>query len=104
MDAPVAVSFFAQLLPGMEIHELTDRHEIFRCYFSLHATTTPTRSNHSGIYGVYDGGRMVALLSLANFQCGWPNSSARRDNSMRMIANIYVYAMTRGLDAKGPTP
>jgi len=97
------IALFTEFLPGCEIRELPDDHEIYRCYFVHKGTSSsedrPLRvRDHHGIYGVFDEGRMVALLSLANFQCGWPNSAPRRDASMKMIANIYVYAMTRGVD------
>ena len=92
------LEFFARLLPGAEIRELPDSHEIYRCYFVLGPRDTPEierGSGHSRIYGVFDRGRMVALFSNENLQCGWPNSPKRRDVDMRMIANIYVYVMTR---------
>jgi len=44
---------------------------------------------------------MVALLSLANLQCGWPNSTLKQDAAMKMIANIYVYTMTRSTTESG---
>jgi hypothetical protein len=91
------IALFTKFLPGSVVRELPDTHEIYRCYF----TTVPnprgsSARNHSGIYGVFDGGRMVILLSNANFQCGWPQSHDHGAASMKMIANIYVYAMTRG--------
>jgi hypothetical protein len=94
------IALFHRFLPGCEIRELAAGDEIFRCYFSssLVATRSAQGSGHNGLYGVFDGGRMVALLSLANLQCGWPNSGDRGERRMEMIANIYVYAMTRGLE------
>jgi hypothetical protein len=94
------VALFARLLPGCAIRELPDNHAIYHCYFTLDGTGTRLRmghieAGHNGIYGVYVENRMVVLLSLANLQCGWPNSPAKRDACMKMIANIYVYAMTR---------
>jgi hypothetical protein len=96
------LDLFARFLPGSEIRELPESHEIFRCYFSLNLSEMPDRrhkqAGHNGVYGVFDGGRMVALLSLANFQCGWPQSGDRGATKMKMIANIYVYAMTHGTE------
>ncbi len=90
------IALFQRLLPGSEVRLLTDDDAIFRCYFDELSNPVPIPGTHSGIYGVFDGGRMVMLLSLANYQCGWPNTPTRRNRGMRMIANIYVYAMTRG--------
>ena len=95
------IDLLNRLLPDCKIRELPRSHEIFRCYFSIDGSVRAGTggSAHDGIYGVYDEGRMVALLSLANYQCGWPNSRDRGVARMEMIANIYVYAMTSGLEA-----
>jgi hypothetical protein len=95
------IDLINRLLPGCKIRELSREHEIFRCYFSIQRDVRAGTggSGHDGIYGVYDEGRMVALLSLANYQCGWPNSRDQGHAKMEMIANIYVYAMTSGLEA-----
>jgi hypothetical protein len=91
------VALFRSFLPGCEIRELPENHEIHRCYFTLPPLNRgSSNSNHSGIYGVYFEGRLAVVLSCANLQCGWPNSPARSAQSKREIANIYVYAMTRG--------
>lgn len=100
------VELFRQFLPDAEIRELRDDHEIFNCYFpwteqSRDALRRFREPGHSTIYGVFLSGRMVALLSLANLQCGWPNSRLRQPASMRMIANIYVYTMTRATTDSG---
>ena len=89
-------ALFARFLPGSELRELPPSHEINRCYFTSDTLAKRTaRSNgHNGIYGVFYEGRMVILLSNANLQCGWPNGN-NREPAMQMIANIYVYAMTR---------
>lgn len=92
------VALFARLLPGSEVRRLPDEHELFHCYFEPRREHASRESGHNGVYGVYDRGRMVALLSLANFQCGWPQSGDRGVESMKMIANIYVYAMTGALE------
>ena len=91
------VNFFTRLLPGAVIQVLPDSHEIYRCYFTLNSRDRVGDASvgHSRIYGVFYGGRMVALFSNENLQCGWPNSSKYKYFGMRMIANIYVYAMTR---------
>ena len=96
------IELFARFLPGSEVRELSGSHEIYHCYFSLSLDDIKHRrhaqAGHNGIYGVFNNGRMVALLSLANFQCGWPQSDDRGAAARKMIANIYVYAMTHGAE------
>ena len=83
------------------LQEVQGRHDLLAL---RHATHWPLQSQHEflagdkhcvyGMNAVYDHGRMVALLSLASYQCGWPQSHDRGRGQMQMIANIYVYAMT----------
>jgi hypothetical protein len=94
------IDFFAQLLPGSEVRPIAADDPIYRCYFPVDHDAEPLRMNirqpgHNSLYGVYDRNRMVILLSLANFQCGWPGNWKRQNLCMKMVANIYVYAMTR---------
>lgn len=99
------VAFFRRFLPGCEIRELPSDHEIYHCYFSFSlqadAALHPLshQPGHNGLYGVFERGRMVSLLSLANLQCGWPQSRDHGEKRMEMIANIYVYVMTRTEDS-----
>lgn len=96
---------FAALLPGCEIKPLTAGHAIYRCYFTLKETPPhsymdsvydPAWARHP-LYGVYQGERMVAIISLSGLQCGWDRMTAgnHAEHCMQMVVNIYVYAMTR---------
>jgi hypothetical protein len=103
------LALFAQLLPEAKIRELPETHEIYNSYFSLDVAEraellSHRQGQHQGIYGVYVDGRMVALISLAHFQCGWPQSRPKEAASMKMIANIYVYAMTHPAEPVAKTP
>lgn len=99
------IQLFSLFLPGSEVRELSEDHEIHHCYFTLPPVDRGSSTrNHSGLYGVYFEGRMVILLSCANLQCGWPNSPTRSALSQQQIANIYVYAMTRGAGSAAPSP
>ena len=45
------------------------------------------------------GTRMAGLISLSGLQCGWDHMVAPPGNDvacMRMLVNIYIYAMTQG--------
>jgi Domain of unknown function (DUF4159) len=95
--------FFAKLFPGSALRMLPEDHAIFRSYFPVDETGTRNGRGPrghwgnlaEGLYGVYDGDRMISLVSLDHLQCGWPNDPDKVPICMRQIANIYVYAMTR---------
>jgi len=85
------VAFFNRLLPTAEIRELPADHEIYRCYFNVDRRKVHAINSylgHNQLYGVFDGGRMVALFSNENLQCGWPQGDPL--GQMQLIANIYV--------------
>lgn len=99
------VELFGRLFPSARIRMLPPDHEIYRRYFAM--SETPPHSymesvfdpkwHRHGLYGVFEGERMLALLSLSGLQCGW-SGWQRPDNGpecMKMVVNIYVYAMTR---------
>jgi hypothetical protein len=93
------------LAPGATIRMLAPDHPIYRVYFSMRDTPPhsfmssiydPKWARH-GLYGVFEGERMISLISLSGLQCGWANTQPAGVDleSMRMLVNIYVYAMTR---------
>ncbi len=100
------VAVFSQMLPTAQLRPLPPDHEIYRHYFNL--KQTPPHSymrsirdpkwERYGLFGLYDGDRMVAILSLSGLQCGWAGSQEMPGHDvecMKMTVNIYVYAMTR---------
>lgn len=99
------VETFTRLFPKAEVRPLPADHEIYRRYFPM--SETPPHSymgsvydpkwHRHGLYGVFEGERMIALVSLSGLQCGWAGQQ-HPDNGpqcMKMAVNIYVYAMTR---------
>jgi hypothetical protein len=101
---------FARLLPGAETRSLPEDHPLFRCYFTVTkqdlftadmvAKGAPVPAD-SSIYGVFLNGRMVAVLTGAGLECGWPQTPQREPGCMKMIVNMYVYAMTRTPEVAG---
>jgi hypothetical protein len=95
--------FFQRLFPGVQLRMLLENHAIFRSFFHLDEADTRTgRSDRghwgnlaAGLYGVYDGDQMISLLSLDRLRCGWANDPERMAACVKLIANVYVYAMTR---------
>lgn len=95
---------FAKLLPGSEVRLLPEEHPIFRCYFRVtkEDIVTPdmlakgaSMPVDSATYGVFHGGRMVAVVTTFGLECGWPQTPQRTPGCLRMIVNAYVYALTR---------
>ena len=104
--------WFTRLLPGCAVRELPDDHEIFRCYFTVRIDDLfppqmlaqgATKPPRIGMQGVFLGERMVAVICDSGLECGWTPTPQRVTGCKEMIANIYVYAMTRSSDAS-PRP
>ncbi|HEX2852616.1 MAG TPA: DUF4159 domain-containing protein [Opitutaceae bacterium] len=100
-----------RLIPGVEILRLPETHAIYHCYFKVQPgdffplpNGTPRSREHDGLYGVFEGKRMVGVISMYGLECGWPESPARKPGCMKMIVNIYVYAMTHSADAVATSP
>ena len=100
--------FFAAELPEAQVVTLPPEHEVYRCFFPIpdgHPPHTyfknifdPNKYRH-GLYGVMIGQRMAGLVSLSGLQCGWDRMTAPPGHDtacMRMLVNIYIYAMTQG--------
>lgn len=94
-----------QALPEARIVALPSSHEIYRCFFQFANGSPPhTYFNNvysaklakHGLYGVMIGSRMAGLISLCGLQCGWAGMIAPPGHDvecMRMLVNIYIYAM-----------
>ncbi len=94
-----------ELMPGSQVRPLLPTHAIYRQYFPMRETPPhsyfqqrydPKWAKHS-LYGVFDGERLVVVISLSGLQCGWDNFGppGHAAECMKMLVNIYVYAMTR---------
>ena len=96
-------AIFKRIFPTAQIHKLPETHGIYTCYFKLNQTDVYTadmgdqsKCANYGLYGVTVGGRMVAVISMYGFECGWPQTPMRTSGCMKFILNMYVYAMTAG--------
>ena len=98
-------ALFGELLPEARLRPLPTTHAVYRQYFPMRETPPhsyfqqrydPKWARH-GLYGVFDGERMFALISLSGLQCGWDKFGppGHDKECMKMLLNIYVYAMTR---------
>jgi hypothetical protein len=91
-----------EMLPDATVSEMPDRHELFRCFFSLPGgpphTAVEYEWNAQPFYEVSVGQRMVGLISTSGLQCGWDNMNPTMGHDvlcMQTLVNIYIYAMTQ---------
>lgn len=107
------IAFYAEVLPEAKVVPLPKTHDVYRCYFQIpngHPPHTYTgdvfdaRKAQHGLYGVMIGARMAGVISLCGWQCGWdhvteypsPSPAGTDVACMRMVVNLYVYAMMQG--------
>lgn len=97
-------ALFRRLFPTSAVSELSDSHELYRCYFTVTVDDiiTPdmtrlgvTKPPGVGLLGVFEGERLIAVISTSGLECGWPQTPQRQPGCMQLIVNAYVYAMTR---------
>ena len=94
---------FKRVFPEAEIRKLPETHGIYNCYYKLSRADVYTadmgnqaRCANYGLYGVFVGDRMVAVISMYGLECGWPQTPLRTSGCMKFILNMYIYAMTAG--------
>lgn len=86
-----------RLLPASEMRRLSPDHPIYRARYPIKLDQLPGNSRtptdqRGALYGVFDDNRMVALLSLAQLFCGWPERPEFVDACKKQLTNIYVYS------------
>ena len=98
----------AEILPEARLVALPPTHAVYGCYFQIPGGRPPHTFNRNvydpefakhGLYGVMVGSRLTGIISLSGLQCGWDGMIAPPGHSlacMRMLVNIYVYAMLQG--------
>ncbi len=95
---------FASMIPGSELRPIPDSDPLFRCYFTVTAADLFTQQmwekgrvkrSTIDLVGVYQGNRLIAVINTSGLECGWPQTPDRMPGCMKMIVNLYVYAMTR---------
>ena len=100
--------WLSEALPESKIVPLPTGHPIYTCYFKIPGGKPPhTYSDNlydpqwekHGLYAIQIGSRMAGIISLSGLQCGWDRMIAPPGHDracMRMLVNIYVYAMLQG--------
>jgi hypothetical protein len=99
-----------EILPEARIVALPNDHPIYRSFFRFpngapHTEDAPAWSQ-LGFYGIEIGSRMAGIISFSGLQCGWDGMKRQTPGHdvvcMRMLTNIYIYAMLQG--DEGSTP
>lgn len=105
--------FFSATLPEARVEPLPTTHNIFRCRFEIpdgrpphtfHGNIYDANKARHGLYGLMIGARMVGVISVCGWQCGWDHVTEHPSPSppgtdlacMKMLVNVYIYAMTQG--------
>jgi hypothetical protein len=92
------VAQFAKEFSDLKVGKLQPQHEVFSVFFRMHDFPPFRRTDGpEPLYGLISGGRMIAIISLSGFQCAWSGYGDSTENeveSLHMVANIYIYAMT----------
>jgi hypothetical protein len=96
-----------EILPEARVEPLPNTHEIYRCFFRIESGPPHTydqnvfdaeRHKH-GLYAIRIGDRVAGVITLSGLQCGWSGQAAPPGHNvlcMRMMVNIYVFAMMQG--------
>ena len=99
------ITTLQRILPDARVERLPDNHEIYHNCFDMkdglphtfmRNIYNPAWAKH-GLYAVYSGDRLVSLISLSGLQCGWDSMNPDPEHvtkCMKMMVNIYVYAIT----------
>ena len=107
------IEFYSAALPEARVVALPATHDVYRCHFQIPDGRPPhtfmgnvydVRKAQHGLYGVMIGSRLAGIISLCGWQCGWDHVTEHPSPSpvgtdvacMRMLVNIYIYAMMQG--------
>ena len=102
------VRALTEIVPEVRLVALPSTHAVYQCYFQIPGGRPPHTFNHNiydpefakhGLYGIMIGSRLAGVVSLSGLQCGWDGMIAPSGHDlacMRMLVNIYVYAMLQG--------
>jgi hypothetical protein len=91
-----------RMFPDLRVEALAPNHEVFSIYFKMRAFPPQTRPGNSWLDGpvnplrlIYSGDRVVGIMSISGLQCGWSLVGNKPQPPMKMLTNIYLYAITR---------
>lgn len=92
-----------EIIPDLRAVPISPTDEIFRNCFEMNEGLPNTRIDDcadwppEGMTAIYSKNRLVSILSVSGLQCGWAGVIRNQQHStscMKMMINIYVYAIT----------
>lgn len=98
------VAALSRHLPDLRVAPIPGDHDVFGIFFKLdrQPQTRPGDSawldgETNPMFGLYLGARMIGMVALSGYQCGWAGSGTDVNaiECMQMVTNIYLYAMSR---------
>ena len=84
------------MLPSAKWELLDNKHEVFHNFYDLTNGIPHMQGVDNGLTAVYHEDRVVAMLCSSDIHCGWVGFFGKGPQleSLKMIVNIYTYAMT----------
>lgn len=92
------IKFLKPLFPNLRTEEMPRTHPVYSIHFKMKETPPYwwTQDPQYPMYTVFDGERLIGIINLNGFQCGWSDNTAPQGpQAAQMMVNIYVYAITR---------
>jgi hypothetical protein len=97
------MSALQDILPDLRLGPIPSDHAVYHNCFDMTDGLPQTRPDDpirwpmKGLTAIYSNNRMVGMMSLSGLQCGWSGiggSQIHSTNCMKMMINIYFYAIT----------
>lgn len=89
-----------RIVPEAQFERLPNDHPVFHSLYDIRNGLPHMQGIAHGLHGLTLNGRVLALLSPSDTHCGWTNGDewfgrGMTTATLRMGANIYVFAMTQ---------
>jgi hypothetical protein len=107
------VAMLSEILPEATVVPLPADHDVYTCFFNMEPDERPPHTymrgiydpdwHKYGLYGIMIGNRMAGMIDLSGLQCGWAGVPAPEGHDvecMKMLVNIYIWAMLQGADTQ----
>jgi len=90
------------MFPDFHYEDLLPQHEVFSIYFKMQDFPPQVRPGNSWSDGptiplrlLYAGDRVIGIMSMSGLQCAWGGVGRDHISAMKMVTNVYLYAITR---------